>query len=112
MNLHIAAQYMKIGYRIRRPHWEPEEYLYELADMLDKVEVTEYYTTDEKSGELVKKRSISCGSPAHIDLQDLLAYDWEIIVSGIRKQFNKHGNFEYNDEPDWDNWKYDGDYFE
>jgi hypothetical protein len=25
MDIHIAAHYMKVGYRIRRPHWESSQ---------------------------------------------------------------------------------------
>ncbi len=38
-----------------------------------------------------------------IDLEDLLADDWELITTGIRKHFGRHG-MEYDDDTDWDNW--------
>jgi len=109
MNIHLAAHYLKIGYRIRRPNWEPEELIYECAGMLNKREVHYYGVVDDKGHR--DCRSVS-DSSAPIMLEDLLADDWEIITTGIRKQFNKYGNFEYDDEPDWDTWEPDYSYFE
>ena len=102
MNISIAAHYLKIGYRIRRACWEPEEYLYELADMLERVEVHHSSSFNDKTAKFVEHRYVGHGGPALVFLQDLLADDWEIITTGIRKQFNKYGDFEYDDETDWD----------
>jgi len=105
MDIKTAAHYLKMGYRIRRACWEPEEYLSEVADMIDKVEVGYSHPWDEATKTFLEKRYVSTiGHSYSAGLADLLADDWEIITAGIRKQFNKYGNFEYNDEPDWDNY--------
>jgi hypothetical protein len=104
MDIKTASHYLKLGYRIRRTEWEPEEHLTELAGMIDRVEVNYSYQLDEETKTFVKRRYVGSGSLYSASLEDLLADDWEIITTGIRKQFNKHGNFEYEDEPDWDNY--------
>jgi hypothetical protein len=109
MNIHIASQYLKAGYRIRRSGWEPEEFISECAGMLDKREVFHSGVIDKNGYRDV--RSIS-DRPAFIMLEDLLADDWEIITLNIRKEFNKYGAFEYDDEEDWDNYEPDYSYFE
>lgn len=106
MNIAIAAHYMNIGYRVRRTSWEPEEYLAGLAGMFQKQEVHYSNVWNAETKSFDEKRYVHsntgyCG----IDFQDLLADDWEIITTGIRKEFNKYGSFEYEDEEDWDTWK-------
>jgi predicted methyltransferase len=103
MNISTAAHYLKIGYRIRRASWEPEECVTECAGMLSRREVR-YYNLVE-AGSFTKERYVSEGVNADLGLEDLLADDWEIITTNIRKQFNKYGNFEYDDETDWDNYE-------
>ncbi len=101
MNLTTVAHYLHLGYRIRRTCWEPDEYMYEIGGMLQKMEA--FYHSEIQGGALIEKRSL-VDSNIFLMLGDLLADDWEIITTGIRKQFNKYGNFEYQDEPDWDNY--------
>lgn len=98
-----------MGYRIRRLSWEPEEFISECAGMLDKREVYNYGVTDENGRRDV--RSIS-DTQAFLMLEDLLADDWEIVTANIRKEFNKYGSFEYEDDVDLDNYEYTGDYFD
>jgi hypothetical protein len=109
MNIATAAIYMEKGYRIRRACWEPEEFLSECADMLDKREVLNYGVIDDNGHRDV--RGVS-DSMAIVGLKDLLADDWEIITSNIRKEFNKYGSFEYDDDIDFDNYEPDYSYFE
>ena len=109
MNIAIAAIYLKLGYRIRRPCWEPEELISECADMLDRREILHYGVINDAGHH--KVRSVTEG-PAMLGLEDLLADDWEIITSNIRKEFNKYGNFEYDDDIDHDNYEPDYSYFE
>jgi hypothetical protein len=106
MNIAIAAHYMKIGYRVRRTSWEPEEYLCELASMFQKAEVRYSNNWNHESKAFDTKRyvSVHTGYDA-ISFGDLLAEDWEIITSNIRREFNKYGSFEYQDEEDWDNYE-------
>jgi len=112
MDIKTAAHYLKIGYRIRRACWEPEEHLTEIADMIDRVEVGYSHRLDEETKTFVEQRYVGSGGLYSASLEDLLADDWEIVVVGIRKPFNKHGNLEYNDEPDWDNYSSETDYFD
>jgi hypothetical protein len=115
MNIQTAARYLEIGYRVRRTSWEPEEYLHEMADALEKIEVHYGSTYDKDTKQIVERRYVSkWGSINPLGLQDMLADDWEVITTGIRKSFNKYGNLEYIDEPDWDNyepkgWDYEED---
>jgi hypothetical protein len=109
MNIATAAHYLKLGYRVRRACWEPEELLTECADMLDRREILHYGVIDDTGDHEV--RSVTEG-PAILGLQDLLAEDWEIITSNIRKEFNKYGSFEYDDDIDFDNYELDYSYFE
>lgn len=102
MNIVAAAHYLKAGYRIRRACWEPEEYLYEIGDMLEKREIHE--STVFKDGKIERLRYLGHNHIASIGLGELLADDWEVITEGIRKHYNKNASIEYNDEPDWDNY--------
>ena len=65
--------------------------------MLERIEVSTYSETDE-NGVHRDIREVGNSSPAFLLLNDLLADDWQIITAGIRKEFNKHGAFEYQDE--------------
>lgn len=103
MNIFTAAYYLKIGYRIRRTCWEPEECITECADMLSRREVRHYNRIE--AGNFTKERYVSEGINADLGLEELLADDWEIITTDIRKSFNKYGNLEYDDETDWDNYE-------
>ncbi len=58
MDIHIAAKYMKLGYRIRRACWPANERI-AWVDM-DFIKLTK---------------------------EELLAEDWEIITTGIVKEF-------------------------
>jgi hypothetical protein len=62
MDIHTAAQYMKLGYRIRRTSWGQDEWL-EPDAFWDKIPVYQIYLTE------------------------LLATDWEIITTGIITDF-------------------------
>lgn len=105
MDIATAAKYLKIGYRIRRACWELEEYVEECGDMLEKKEIHYSNVYNQETKKFEKHRYLSrWGGINPLGLSDLLAEDWEIITTGIRKQFNKYGNFEYDDEPDWDNY--------
>jgi hypothetical protein len=102
MNIRAAAHYLKIGYRVRRSIWDQEQYLYEIAGMLEMVEVSYCSSWDHKTKTIVENRSVSSGNIANLQLEDIMADDWELITDGIRKHFNK-----YDDEPDWNNYKSD-----
>ena|ERR1700722_11171762 len=111
MNITTAAHYMSLGYRIRRQCWEPEEYLSELCGLVDRVEVSYYGHTDE-NGIDTDVREIGQASSAFFQLEDLLADDWEIVLEGIRKPFNKYDRLEYEDDIDHDNYNSKSDYFD
>lgn len=109
MNITAAAHYLRVGYRIRRACWEPEEFLSELASLLDKREVLEHGVLDNQGYH--KIRTVHDGT-AFLILEDLLADDWEVVTTNIRKYFNKYDSLEYQDETDWDNCTIDSSYFE
>jgi hypothetical protein len=111
MNIYCVSLYLKIGYRVRRSSWEPEEYLYEIAGLLNKkeIDISRVYD-DELQTPVEYRRLVDIFDP--LQLQDLLAEDWEIITTGLRKDFNKFGAIEYNDEPDWETWKPDYSWFD
>ena len=111
MNISTAAIYMKKGYRVRRACWEPEEYISGIGDMLDKMEVYYLNIWDDKQRKIIEHRRIHSAGICQFEPEDLLADDWEIITTGIRKQFDEYGNIEYDDETDSDD-NYEGWYGE
>jgi hypothetical protein len=58
MDIHLAAKYMNLGYRIRRPDWNANMFL--------------------DSYSMIFKKLV---------LAELLAEDWEVITQGIIKDF-------------------------
>lgn len=62
MDIRTAAHYMKLGYRIRRSFWEPEEWV-----------------SEKLMGSYAMYYSFG--------MDDLLADDWELITDGIIKDF-------------------------
>jgi hypothetical protein len=72
MDIHTAAGYMKHGYRIKRPVWKSVDYIYDFH------------------GRIMGSFSNSCTKgefSLSLDLQDLLADDWELILEGIVNDF-------------------------
>jgi len=72
MDIHTAAQYMRHGYRVRRPIE-----IYTIDSTIDppiKVPFTKVVEMSENTLQL-------------FDLEDLLATDWELITEGIIKHF-------------------------
>ena len=62
MNIHTAAHYLNLGYRVRRTVWDPEQYLYEIAGMLEMVEVSYCSSWDHKTKAIVQNRSVGLGN--------------------------------------------------
>lgn len=103
MDFRTVVSYMKHGYRVRRSSWEPESYMkLDCLGGFEQYHMRESYTI--KNGAIHKNRYLSnCCSD--IDINDVLAEDWELITTGIRKEFSKHENgMEYDDDTDWDNY--------
>ena len=72
MDIHTAAKYMKLGYRIKR---ETEIFTIDSTIIPPvKVPFTKVIVMDENTYQL-------------LGLEDLLATDWEIITEGIVKDF-------------------------
>jgi hypothetical protein len=69
MDISTAAQYMKLGYRVRRTGWDIFDYVY-----------------STESGFYGKTKD---GQSMFIDfgIKDLVADDWEVITSGIISHF-------------------------
>jgi hypothetical protein len=111
MNIATAVRYFEYGYRIRRSVWEPDEYLTECAGMLDKMEAHTYHEHDSNTGKSKECRTLSSTNDA-LMVEDLLAEDWEVVLTGIRKPFNKYGLLEYEDDIDHDNWKDESTWFD
>jgi len=59
MNIQLATQYMKLGYRVRRPHWIGYKFWLDWDELF-----------------FIK-----------LSREELLAEDWEIITDGIIKDF-------------------------
>lgn len=110
MNIHTASTYLKLGYRVRRNCWDVEQHIYEIAGMLEMVEVSFTNSWDHKTKSIIPYRSVSSGNIANLQLEDIMADDWEIITDGIRKHFNCYQAIEYMDEPDWENYKSKSDW--
>lgn len=100
MNLHTASTYFKTRYRIRRPSWEPEEYL-EYTDELSKVAVSYFHTFNMKKRKTEKHRRVRHEIMNLLSLEDLIATDWELITTGIKTHFNKYGHVEYEESAGW-----------
>jgi hypothetical protein len=69
MDIHTAAKYLEIGYRIRRRAWVMATYVYEVQ------------------GDLWAHSPNSSSCTYTLDVHDLLGTDWEIITEGIVKDF-------------------------
>lgn len=106
MDIHAAASYLKSRYRIRRACWESEEFVEYSYDLSKRhVSYTSVWNRETKS--IDKHRGVMDDTFQVLTLEDLLATDWEVITTGIRKYFNKYGHLEYDDETDWDNYEPD-----
>jgi hypothetical protein len=112
MNIHAAAVYLKIGYRMRRASWHEDSYV-----KTDCLGMPEFYQRREYwsigGGESTHHTYIG-GGMNEMTVDDMLAEDWELITTGIRKHYNKHGHMEYEGDTDWDNYvasksSWDGD---
>lgn len=102
MNIQAAAVYLKIGYRLRRASWDAESFV--KADCMGQPEFydrREYWTI---GGGKSTHHTYIGGGMNEMTVDDMLAEDWELITTGIRKHYNKHGNMEYDDDTDWDNY--------
>ncbi len=106
MNILAAASYLKIGYRIRRSLWAIDSYL--KTDWWGDCEFYyryKYFTIGKVDGiTQTIEHSYIGGGTYNLNVKDLLADDWEIITTGIRKHHNKYGLIEYDDDTDWDNY--------
>lgn len=109
MDFISAAHYMKCGYRVRRASWLPDTYM--KLGILGELEIyfrMESYSLgrDENGKPKTTKHSFMTGGGCEtISVDDVLDNEWEIITTGIRKEFSKHENgMEYDDDTDWDNY--------
>ena len=102
MDIKAAAVYLKIGYRIRRASWHADCFI-----KTDSGGDIEFYSRREYwsigGGEMTHHSYIGGGLNI-MTIDDMLAEDWELITDGIRKHYNKHGDMEYEDDTDWDNY--------
>jgi hypothetical protein len=97
MDIQSAAKYMAHGYRVRRSSWSIEQYLHDYAGITKfQIHVSHVYNFDLKETEDHFHPEQNDMSP--LELDDLLADDWELITTGIRTHFNEFGHIEYEDE--------------
>lgn len=102
MNILAAAHYLKLGYRIRRTSWKEESFV-----KLDCTDQPEYFARHEYwtiGGGKTTHHTYIGGGMNQMTVDDMLAEDWELITTGIRKHWNKYGTMEYEDDTDWDNY--------
>lgn len=104
MDIQSAAKYMAHRYRIRRASWHPVDYLTNTGSWLTKHRHYVIHIWDHDLKEIVAHHREENTEMNALETEDLLADDWEVITTNIRKDFNKYGHVEYNDEPDWDNY--------
>ena len=118
MDIRSAAHYLKNGYRIKRTSWSSDSYMKaSCTGELEQFHKCEYWTLGKDENGLSKtvKHEYLGGGLSDINIDDLLADDWELILTGIRKEFSKHEHgMEYDDDTDWDNYvapksSWDGD---
>jgi hypothetical protein len=110
MNIQSALVYVKLGYRIKRACWEPEEFLREHIDSLQRRAISYESRWNQETKKIEKIRFVSdedTFANGIVSIDDLMATDWEVITTGIRKYFNKYGHLEYEDDTDWDNYVID-----
>ena len=72
MDIHTAAKYMKLGYRVKR-----ETEIYTIDSTINppvKVPFTKVLSMDDSTYQI-------------LGLEDLLATDWELVTEGIIKDF-------------------------
>lgn len=99
MDFKSACHYVKAGYRVRRDAWEPKTYM--TADSCGELSIV-FEHIGYTVGEEITEHRYMMGFP-NIEIKDVLADDWEIITTGIRKHFGRYG-MEYDDDTDWDNY--------
>lgn len=104
MNIQTAAQYMVLGYRVRRVSWRPDMWIASSGLDIEKGTVFRHQHINDNTGAVTWEDIPSVDDMYTMDFADLLGDDYEVITTGIRKQFNKYGRVEYNDETDWDNY--------
>ena len=107
MNIQSALVYVKNGYRIKRACWEPEEFLRDYCDSLQRRLVSSRSHWNQETKKFEEIRYVSDEDTFINDvitIDDLMANDWEVVTTGIRKYFNKYGHLEYEDDTDWDNY--------
>lgn len=121
MDFVSACRYMKHGYRVRRSIWAPDSYLKlgVLGELVDYARTESFTIGKDENGnaKTIMHSYISGGWGNDLVVDDMLADDWELITTGIRKEFSKHENgMEYDDDKDWDNyvptkggWDFDDD---
>lgn len=109
MDFLSACHYMKSGYRARRAKWAVDSYmkLGTLGDIETYARMESYTIGRDENGKskTTKHSYISGGWGNDLNVDDMLADDWELITTGIRKEFSKHEHgMEYDDDTDWDNY--------
>lgn len=102
MNIIATAHYLKLGYRVRRSSWHVDSFVkLDCSDMPEFYDRREYWSI---GGGKTTHHTYIGGGMNQMTVDDMLAEDWELITTGIRKHFNKYGNLEYDDDTDWDNY--------
>lgn len=94
---------MQQGYRVRRASWHPLSYMkLDCCGEIQEYNQREYWSITKEG---TKHHEYIGGGPEFINAEEVLADDWEVITTGIRKEFSKHENgMEYEDDTDWDNY--------
>jgi len=104
MDLRSAVIYMKQGYRVRRAGWHPDSYM-KLDCLGEIIQFSRHEYWSIGKGELTKHSYVTNDGIRTFEADEVLADDWELITTGIRKEFSKHENgMEYEDDTDWDNY--------
>jgi hypothetical protein len=94
---------MKHGYRIRRVKWHAKSYM--KLGVLEEIEQYHECEYGVIANGGITKHTYMGGGPDYVTAEEVLADDWELITTGIRKEFSKHEHgMEYDDDTDWDNY--------
>ncbi len=97
MNFSTAANYLQLGYKIKRSVWKDYQYL--IVNDLGLIwqnYINAYYSFDNKQ---LIKRSKHMYQEYFCRVQDLIAEDWEVITDNIINYFGKNG-IEYSPNPE------------
>lgn len=93
MDIQSAAVYMNAGYRIRRTSWGPHVYLFGPFVWKQQIHTSYRYDLEKRKRFITRFAEVNHSEP--LEIEDLLANDWVVITTGIKKYFDEFGKVTY-----------------